>query len=60
MKKKQLSAKVQTKSGSQHVSNTMPRFRKWLIVNCAINVTWGFVPRLYILRGEWIIDDYIR
>jgi hypothetical protein len=58
--KKQLSAKVLTKRGSQHVSNTIPRFIKWLIVNCAINVAWGFVPRLYILRGEWIIGDYIK
>ncbi len=40
--------------------NTIPKCKEWLIVNYVVNVTKGFLQRVFIFKGEMIIDDYIK
>jgi hypothetical protein len=50
-----------TKKGSQQIYNTIPKCKEWLIVNYVVNATKGFLPRVFIFKGEIIIDDdYIK
>jgi hypothetical protein len=35
--------------GSNVIYNTIPKYLKWLIINCVINETWGLY---HLFKGE--------
>ncbi len=39
--------------------NIILKSKKWLTINCAMNVAGGFVLGFYIFPSERIKDDYI-
>jgi hypothetical protein len=43
-----------------HFIETIPNFRKWLIIKCAINVAKGVLPSSTYFEGERLLDDYIK
>jgi len=45
---------------SNVVYNTIPKSRKWLIINCVVNVTRCVLLGFYIFKGEKLQDDYIK
>ncbi len=46
--------------GSNAIYSTIPKSRKWLIVNYVINDAKGVLHGFYIFRGGRLRDDYIR
>jgi hypothetical protein len=44
--------RVLTKKCSQQIYNTIPKCKEWLIVNYVVNVTKGFLLRVFIFKGE--------
>jgi hypothetical protein len=58
--RRQLKARVLAKQGSQHMHNTIPKSKEWLIVNCVVNATRTSLLGFYIFRRERIHNDYIQ
>jgi len=48
------------KRGSQKVYITILKLRKWLTINCVVNVVRNILPGFYIFKKERIKDDYIK
>jgi hypothetical protein len=41
------------------VYNIIPKFKKWLTINCEVNVVRASILRCHIFQGEKIRNDYI-
>jgi hypothetical protein len=57
---RQFGAKVLARKRSNAIYNTIPKFQKWLTINCVVNVVKGVLLGFYIFRNERVRDDYIR
>jgi hypothetical protein len=56
----QSNVKVLARLGSNAIYSTIPKFREWFIINCAINVARINLLGFYIFKGERLQDDYIK
>jgi len=57
---KQSKARVLAKKGSHQVYSPIPKSKKWLTINYAMNVARGLILGFYIFQGERIRDDYMK
>ncbi len=56
---RQSRARVITKKGFHQVCIIIHKSRKWMAINCAVNVARGSTLGFYIFQGERIRTDYI-
>jgi hypothetical protein len=50
---------VLVRKGSNQVYNTIPKSRKWLMMNSVVNAIGDCLPGFYIFKCERIKDDHI-